>query len=226
MLFALSALVLTSCSDDESAGKSRITYYPTIELEGGTVIVAQGSNYVEPGYVSLMNGEDVSDEVVVTSNVDTSKHGVYTVTYTTKKNEDGFVASASRKVIVLDTTSDIEGIYQLDGANSYRNYNGQVAIGRNYEILIFDNYDGTYEVEDMIGGWYYLRAGYGINYAMNGIISIDADGTVNLLESLVPGWADSAEDFTGSYDAATSTFTWDVTYTDYPFVFHVILTKE
>ena len=226
-MLAMVGFSLTSCSDDESEGKSRITYYPTIELEGGTVIVAKGSQYVEPGYTSIMGGEDVSDEVVVSGSVDTSTHGVYTLTYTTKKNEDGFGASASRKVIVLDMSSPVEGIYLVDGANSYRDYNGQVAYNRsNLEILILDNYDGTYHVEDLIGGWYYLRAGYGINYAMDGQISINDDGTVNMLSSYVRGWGDAADAFSGSYDAATSTFTWDVTYTDYPFIFHVILTKE
>ena len=39
MLFAVVALLVTSCGDKTSEGKSRFTYYPTIELEGDTYLV-------------------------------------------------------------------------------------------------------------------------------------------------------------------------------------------
>ena len=59
MLFAAAAFILTSCGDDESAGFSRITYYPTIDLEGGsTIFVTKGSTWKDPGYTSMMGTED------------------------------------------------------------------------------------------------------------------------------------------------------------------------
>lgn len=211
MLFALVALVMTSCGDKKSEGLSRITYYPSIELEGDSYIVwEKGTPYVDPGYISMMNGEDVTAEVTVSGAPDVTKSGIYNVTYTTKKNEDGFDASASRTVVVLDPNSEIEGFY-LTQPDSYRSYNGNdVAYKNAYEILIIDNGDGTLTVDDLFGGWYCQRAGYGTNYAAFGHISLAEDGTVGLIDSIVPGWGDSLDDLTGTYEDGV--FTIDATY--------------
>lgn len=213
MLFAVVALLVTSCGDKESEGKSRFTFYPTIELEGDTYLVwDKGTPFVDPGYTSTMNGEDVTGQVTVSGSVDTNKSGIYTLTYTTMKNEDGFDASASRTVVVLDPNSDIEGFY-LTQPTSYRSYNGNdVAYGRSYEILVIDNGDGTLDVDDLFGGWYAQRAGYGANYMMGGTIALAADGSLSLVSSLVPGWGDSLDDLTGTY--ANGVFTVDATYVE------------
>ena len=182
-------LLVTSCGDKESEGKSRFTFYPTIELEGDTYLVwDKGTPFVDPGYSSTMNGEDVSGQVTVSGSVNTNKSGIYTLTYTTVKNEDGFDASASRTVVVLDPNSDIEGFY-LTQPSSYRSYNGNdVAYGKAFEILVIDNGDGTLDVDDLFGGWYAQRAGYGANYMMGGTIRMAADGSLSLVDCLVPGW--------------------------------------
>lgn len=56
----------------------------TIELVGDErVIVTIGSTYIEPGYNAYdRENNDVSSEVKITSNVDTSKIGEYEVVYT------------------------------------------------------------------------------------------------------------------------------------------------
>ena len=202
MLFALCALVLTSC-DKKSEGLSRITYYPSITLNGDTYMVwEKGEAYVEPGYYSELNGEDVTSQVTVSGNVDVNKSGIYTLTYTTVKNEDGFDASASRTVVVLDSSSNIEGFY-LNQATSNRN---GTAYGKNYEVLVIDNGDGTVTVDDILGGWYCQRAGYGTKYAMTATIDVADDGTMTLISSYVPGWGDGLDSLEGTFDAATSTF--------------------
>lgn len=208
MMLALVSFAFTSCSDDESEGKSRFTFYPTIELEGETyMVIDKGVPYVEPGYSSTLNGEDVTDKVTVLGNVDYNKSGVYTLTYVTMKNDDGFGATSSRTVVVLDPNSAVEGFY-LTTPTSYRLYNGaQVAYGNSYEILIIDNGDGTLDVDDLLGGWYCQRAGYGTNYAMGGTIALAGDNTLSLVSSFIPGWADGLEDLNGTFDPATSTFT-------------------
>jgi hypothetical protein len=218
MAVALMALVMVSCSDPESEGLSRITYYPVLDLSGpSTYIVAKGSTYQDPGYTATLDGNDVTSEVVVTSNVNTSKSGVYSVKYSIK-NSDGIAASATRKVVVLDLNSPVEGFY-LNSADSYRLRQGaEVAYGRQYEILIIDNGDGSYSVDDLLGGWYCQRAGYGTNYAMEGLIAIDEDGTVECLDNYVPGWGDGADDFEGTFDAATNTFNLKVVYAAMDFV--------
>lgn len=225
MLFAVVALLVTSCGDKESEGKSRFTYYPTIELEGDTYLVwDKGTPFVDPGYVSTMNGVDVTSEVMISGTPDVNKSGVYTMTYTTKKNDDGFDASASRTVVVLDPNSAIEGFY-LTQPDSYRTYNGnEVAFGNAFEILVIDNGDGTLYVDDLFGGWYCQRAGYGTKYAMGGTISLAADGTVGLISSLVPGWGDGLDDLTGSF--ADGVFTVDAVYNKNTMHFYQTWVKE
>ena len=225
MLFAVVALLVTSCGDKTSEGKSRFTYYPTIELEGDSYLVwDKGTPFVDPGYTSTMNGEDVTAEVTVSGTPDVNKSGIYTMTYTTKKNDDGFDASASRTVVVLDPNSAVEGFY-LTQPDSYRTYNGnEVAFGNAFEILIIDNGDGTLYVDDLFGGWYCQRAGYGTKYAMGGTISLAADGTVGLISSLVPGWGDGLDDLTGSY--ADGVFTIDAVYNKNTMHFYQTWVKE
>lgn len=225
MLFAVVALLVTSCGDKETEGKSRFTYYPTIELEGDTYLVwDKGTPFVDPGYVSTMNGEDVTAEVMISGTPDVNKSGIYTMTYTTKKNDDGFDASASRTVVVLDPNSAVEGFY-LTQPDSYRTYNGnEVAFGNAFEILVIDNGDGTLYVDDLFGGWYCQRAGYGTKYAMGGTISLAADGTVGLISSLVPSWGDGLDDLTGSY--ADGVFTVDAVYNKNTMHFYQTWVKE
>lgn len=227
-LMLLVALVpfMSSC-DEDTKGVTFTTYYPVLTLEGETTLyVDKGSTFTDPGYYAELNGEDVTSQVIVTSNVNTSTSGVYTITYSIT-NEDGFNSSTSRSVIVTDPNDPIEGFYDTDPEESYRDYNGITPYGDSYEVLILNNGDGTYTVDDMFGGWYAVRAGYGTSYAMEGIIAIDDDGTVELLDSYVPGWGDSVESMTdATYDESTGTFSWLVEYTDTPIYFHVTMYKR
>jgi hypothetical protein len=219
MLFALVALMVTSCGDKKSEGLSRFTYYPTIELEGDSYLVwDKGTPWVDPGYSSILNGEDVTSAVTVSGTPDVTTSGIYEMTYTTMKNEDGFDASASRTVVVLDPNSKIEGFY-LTQPDSYRIRQGaEVAYGNAYEILIIDNGDGTVFVDDILGGWYCQRAGYGTNYCLYGTLAIAEDGTVTCKKSFVNGWGDSHDDFTGTYDAENGIFQVDCIYAGMNFV--------
>ena len=178
----------------------------------------KGTAWVEPGYASTLNGEDVSSEVTISGNVDVNTSGVYHLVYTTKKNDDGFDASAARTVVVLDPNSTIEGFY-LTQPDSYRVREGaQVAYGNAYEILVIDNGDGTVSVDDLLGGWYCQRAGYGSNYSLAGTLGIGADGSVSCLESFLIGWGDSHDDFSGTYDAENGIFQVDCVYAGMNFV--------
>lgn len=219
MLLAVVALLVTSCGDKTSEGMSRFTYYPTIELEGDSYLVwDKGTPWQDPGYSSILNGEDVTGEVTISGAPDVNKSGIYTLKYTTKKNSDGFDASATRTVVVLDPNSAIEGFY-LTQPDSYRVRQGaEVAYGNAYEILVIDNGDGTVFVDDILGGWYCQRAGYGTNYALYGTLAIDGDGNVTCLESFVNGWGDSHDDFVGTYDAESGVFQVDAIYAGMDFV--------
>lgn len=226
MALALLTLGFTSC-EKESAGKTRITYYADIQLAGESqMVVAKGTAYVEPGWTATMAGQDVTDSVKVSGSVDTSTSGVYTLVYS-MLNKDGFEASVSRKVVVLDLTNPVEGFWACT-PSSYRenaNTGAQVAYGASFEILLIGEGGGKFEVDDLLAGWYCQRADYGTNYAMQGEIQIADDGTITMLDSYVPGWGDSADLLeNGLYDASTNTITYKLTYAGY-LVFYVTLNK-
>ena len=226
MMLALVCFVLTSCGDKDSEGLSRFTYYPQLELKGGQrVVVDKGTTFQDPGFTAILNGEDVSSQVAVSSNVNTAVSGVYTVVYSIM-NEDGIAANAKRTVVVLDPNDPIEGFY-MNQASGNRVYNGNtVAYGRDFEILMIGNGDGSYDVDDLFGGWYCQRAGYGSNYAMGGTIAIKDDGSVVCLESYLIGWGDSLDDFSGTYDAATGTFNVVAVYNGNTMFFNQTWVKE
>lgn len=226
MFLVLPSIALTSCEGDSSEGLTRITYYPVLTMEGDEVMqVDKGTTFVDPGCTAEMDGEDVTDQIVTTGTVDTSTSGVYTITYAAY-NSDGFSATTTRTVVVLDPNDPIEGYYDTDPA-SYRLYNGsQTEYGDSYEVLVINNGDGTYSFDDLLAGWYSVRAGYGTSYAMQAVVAIDDDGKMSLVSSLVSGWGDSASALEGSFDAATSTMTWNVEYTTYPMNFYVTMYKR
>lgn len=215
-------LGLCSCTKLTTEGVTRITTYPVLTLNGETtMIIDKGGKFEEPGYSAELEGEDVTDQVTVSTNLDVTTSGVYSIKYSIK-NADGFVSSASRKLIVLDTKDAIEGIYLVDPES---NRNGSTKYGGPFEILILNAGDGSYWCEDLLGGWYMLRAGYGSDYAMEAYLSFDESGKATLLESHVAGWGDSADSFDGSIDVSTGTFTYKVVYaTDY--TFNVTMVKE
>ena len=217
-MLAMVSFALTSCGDKDSEGKSRFTYYPVLELDGDEyMVVDKGSTFQDPGFSATLNGEDVSSQVTVNSNVNTGKSGIYTVVYSIV-NSDGISDSAKRTVVVLDPNNAVEGFY-LVTPTSYRLRQGaQVAYGRAFEILIIDNGDGSYDIDDMLGGWYCQRAGYGTKYAMEATITIADDGTVDCIYNYVPGWGDGLDDFEGTFDAATSTFQINAVYAAMNFV--------
>lgn len=77
---------------------------PIITLKGGNdIIVLVNSKYNEPGYVALDNSDgDITENVIVKGEVDTSKEGEYVVTYYVKDKSDN-ETEVTRKITV--TTS-------------------------------------------------------------------------------------------------------------------------
>lgn len=226
MIFALAAVSMVGCDDESTAGMTRITYYPELTLEGETTLyLDKGAGYTEPGYSAILNGEDVTADVKVTSSVNTANSGVYSVTYSIV-NADGFASTASRTVIVTDPADAVEGVYEVDPASYRLRAGAQVAYGGNYTVLILNNGDGTYAVDDLLAGWYCVRAGYGTTYAMQGTISVSG-GVVSLVDSFLAGWGDSATSLTdGTFDIATGTMTYNLEYTDTPMNFYVTMYKK
>ena len=221
---AVVASSLWSCSKDDEPDPT-IMYYPSIELEGEEYMyLTEGATFVDPGFTAMKDGEESNGDVVVTNNINNSKPGLYEVDYAIY-NEYGYSANATRYVMVIAEGDKASGIYEVQ-PDSYRDYNGEVYYG-GYQIQVIGNGDGTYYVDDIFGGWYYYRAGYGFNYAMQGEITIAADGTVTLDKAHLIGWGDSVNDFTdGRFDAATGTLSWSTSYTDNNMIFRVNMIRK
>ncbi len=211
IIVAALATILVSC-EKQSAGVTRITYYPTLTILGDNpYMVAMGATYADPGYEAEMNGEDVSGQVNVDlSGVDMSTPGIYSVNYSIV-NSDGIMAVSSRNVWVINTTGGIANVYN----SNCRNGSGS----RNYNVPFVveaTEYPGVYLVEDLIGGFYCkgVYPGYEPNYDFHceTYLQINADNSLAILQTGYwygddAGWFDY-DNFTGAYDPVTGKFSW------------------
>lgn len=218
-------LLSTSCSEDTN-GLTGITYYAVIELEGPTYMIAPaGTPFVDPGYSATMQGEDITSQVKVSTNMDTQnpKPGYYSIVYSAV-NPDGFSASSQRYVLIADADDKASGFYTTTGDT---NLNGSNFFGVNAcSITVYGNGDGTYHISDLLGGFYAQVRGYGSAYALEGEVEIDADGNITLLDSYLAGWGDSANALTnGKLDAEAGTMSWTCDYTEYNYLFNVTIAK-
>ena len=203
-------LVAVSC-EKTTEGLTGITYYPVITLNGDTEIIYVGEDYVEPGYQAVMNGEDISEQVVVSDNINNAAPGIYSVTYTAV-NELGFSASASRTVYVV-AENDIANLYYGELWTPKAYLSGGVH-------KIVDNGDGTYTMDDIMGGYYcwYTYPGYdamGYDFFAEFSFSVDADGVMTQVGN-VGNWyfASQVELYliSGEYDAESGVVSFQSSY--------------
>ena len=218
LLFLTASVGLTSCSKDQHTD-TRVTNYIILTINGDQVVyVDAGATYVDAGCKAEAAGQDVSDKIVTTNPVDTKVIGPYTVTYKAT-NEDGFSSSATRYVYVGEPLvgTVAPGSFRQTKAGAIVNWSG-------FDIDMLTDGDGLYWVEDLLGGYYEQRAGYGSAYSMKGFLQVNDDNTVDLVGGgNVEGWGDSYDDFKdGKYDPATNTISYDVVYAGMDF--NVILT--
>ena len=220
-MFAMAGLALTSCSDDESEGKSRITTYAVLEMNGDAYDIAQlGTSYNDPGCVATLGGEDVTDQVVTNGSVNTNALGFYKLSYQVV-NEDGFAASASRTVAVVDK-NNFASTYYGESQYGARHY-------FNAPIVIEDNGDGTYTINDLAGGFYsYGRYpgydAYGYDFFLEATLKLNADNTIEVVEQGDWYWGDPFDAIvSANYDPATGTISMEMDFSGAPF--YVTLTK-
>ncbi|WP_321479214.1 BT_2262 family domain-containing protein [uncultured Bacteroides sp.] len=227
LLLCLAVATFSSCDDKNSVDDSSITYFVDLQLNGDAVLFwPKGTSYIEPGYSAVMQGKDVTSDVSVSGEVDVNTSGGYPLTYSAV-NKEGYAKESKRTVYVYDTTaSSMEsGIYSID-KNSYRiSSAGKTAYGSSYDIVIIQLEPGVFYVTDFLAGWYDQRAGYGINYAMNGTFRLNADNTIEPISSSVPGWGDSMDGLAnGKFDPATKSIYWEISYAG-SMTFYITLTK-
>ena len=217
MLAMAAPFVLTSCSDDESEGKSRITYYAILDMNGdANMSTPLGQAFNDPGCVATMAGEDVSDQIVTTGSVNTNALGFYTINYKVV-NPDGFSASASRTVAVVDK-NNFASTYWGESQYGARHY-------FNAPISITSQGGNTYLINDILGGFYaYGRyPGYPYDFLLEALIPLNDDNSISLVEFGDWYWGDDVPDLIdGSYDPAAGTITLNM---DFGAPFTVVLTK-
>jgi hypothetical protein len=81
--------------------------FTKIELTGdGVITLNVGDTYNEEGFTMVIDDYDYADKVLVDGSVDTSKEGVYVITYTL--NEDGHNVILTRVVNVMGGEADGE----------------------------------------------------------------------------------------------------------------------
>ena len=207
--------VFTSCSKD-SEGLTKITTYAVITLNGGNVVTTPvGQPFVDPGCVAMQGTEDVSANVTVTGNVNTSKLGFYTLVYRVV-NEEGFPASATRTVAVVDP-NNFASAYLASCSYGTRSYS-------NLKIFITDNGDGTYSIDDLAGGLYCQGRypgyeAYGYDFWYDDKLKLDGT-TVTLAGDMGDGmnwyWEEPLDVLDGTYDAETGTISYKAAFSGNP----------
>ena len=128
---------------------------PKLSIVGNDIIIELNTRYIEQGYKATILGNDITNLVQVTNNIDTSKVGNYYVNYYVKSL---FGISIRRNVYVIEKEAPIltlegnsiyyvcpDSEYVEPGYNAYDNYDGDL----NNKVVITKNDDSiTYEVYD------------------------------------------------------------------------------
>jgi len=222
VFIAILSLALTSCDKDYEE-HYRVTYYPDIVIEGESLVFSPvGETYVDAGANTTENGVEI--ETKVSSNVDDSAVGSYTVTYSAT-NVDGYDAEKSRTVIIYDpntNTTDISGNYSGNVLrNGTRGYNGNPVTLEKVEGM-----DGIYAISDWIAGFYDVGThyNYGPDYRFVGYMQINADNEVLLLDMSNP-WGDPFNSVTGTYNPTTHVVSYVASWLSYNFVVDLTFTS-
>lgn len=139
---------------------------PTISLIGDENIKLQlNDNYEEQGAKAFLEEADVSSNVIIDGNVDTSKPGEYKLKYTVFDSKNRNSASVERTVFIEDkiaptitlkgkqeVTVNIGDEYKDEGCTAQDNYDGdltnKVSITGEVDTKKEETYTITYTVED------------------------------------------------------------------------------
>jgi hypothetical protein len=88
---------------------------PVIVTIGTDVTVALGATYIDSGATAIDNVDgDISENIVVTSNVDTNQLGSYAVRYNVRDGNNNAAIEVIRNVTVEDVDTDSDGILDVN----------------------------------------------------------------------------------------------------------------
>jgi PKD repeat protein len=114
---------------------------PSITITPPQLVYVEVYNkYVEKGYSALSNqGVSLNSQVVVTTNLDTAKIGLYSITYTIT-DAFGLSATAQRAVTVGDSTRPIVTPKFVPATNTFYTHQVGTAIDLTKVVDVTDNY--------------------------------------------------------------------------------------
>lgn len=223
LLTAILSFLILGC-EKEYEDHYRVTFFPEIIMEGEKVVFSpKDGNYQDAGASSTENGEEI--ETIVTSTVDNSAIGSYSVTYSAV-NVDGYAASLVRKVIVYDpntNATDISGVYTGHVVRTHATLATREFTGNPVTLTKVEGMDGIYQITDWIAGFYDAGYGYGPDYRFVGYIQINSANEVVLLDMSNP-WGDPFVSVVGTYDPATNKIDYVAKWLSYTFT--IDLTKN
>jgi hypothetical protein len=211
MIVALATITFAGCDDITTDGVTRITYYPKLTLLGDNpLLLNKGETFTDPGANGIMNGEDITSQIVTSGSVNTNVSGFYSIAYSAV-NADGFSATVTRKVAVVDPNSFASAYFGESkiSNNAARHY-------FDAPINITDNGNGTYTIDDLVGGFQFwgLNPGFEPNYDFHLETIVRLNG--NAVEAVSYGswyWGATGKDLqAGTYDSVTGTVSLTVGY--------------
>lgn len=219
-LLAVAAFSMVSC-DKDSEGLSTISTIPELTILGDPIVsIRLGGTFVDQGCTATCNGEDISSTITVRSTINPIVPGFYKVIYTAR-NADGAPGTATRTVMVCDPDNFASPYFGESQYGSRHYYNAP--------ITITDLGDGTYEIDDIVGGFYcYGRyPGYEPTYDfhLEAVIKLNADNTIELVECNGDDWywGEAVTITSGSYDPSTGKVKLELNFSGAPL--YVTLTK-
>ncbi|SDE23050.1 protein of unknown function [Pricia antarctica] len=144
------------------------TTSPVITLAEGSLSLAVGDTYMEPGYSALDNLDgNITGKVTVGGNLNTKAVGDYTITYNVTDEAGNDAVQVTRTVEVVDTiapvitltgasvTMEVGEEYSEPGFSAIDNADGDitgnVTVGGNLNTNVVGSYTVTYDVGDTSG---------------------------------------------------------------------------
>ena len=170
---------LTVGCNKTTEGVTQVMDYVSIQLLGDNPYVSLlGGDYQEPGYTATYKGQDYTSQVTVTSDVDTSYPGIYSVTYSAE-NQEGYSYPFVRDVYVLNP-GGVANIYVSTCSMGSNTYKGIITVVSEYA-------PGIYVIDDMCGGYYYAGRypGYEPTYNFHAktYFTLAEDGSIIVLKA-------------------------------------------
>lgn len=170
---------------------------PVIKLKGSTTITVKlNGKYNELGYTVSDNCEDLNDKVKVSGNVDTTKEGIYKLTYSVE-DSSGNKSSVVRTIKVtkeatFNTSSKSEYIESLENYIKEKNYSvsiGYVNLKTGYTYLYRPNvvYYGASLVKTVDALYVYEKMNFSesVRKKVEKAISVSDNNAHNYLVNLI-----------------------------------------